>query len=72
MSNSIPSAEEIRAALSPLSLKQLARLAQLSGVPFTTIYKVKRGETSNPGLETVRQFMPFVRQVREKPASRAA
>ena len=39
---------------------QLERLAELSGVPFTTIYKVKRGETKNPGIETLRQFMPHV------------
>ncbi len=43
-----------------MTLKQLEKLAELSGVPFTTIYKVKRGETTNPGIETVRQFMPYV------------
>jgi predicted transcriptional regulator len=60
MNSAIPSAEAVRAALAPLSLKQLEKLAELSGVPFTTIYKVKRGETKNPGIETLRQFMPHV------------
>lgn len=60
MNSTIPSAEAVRAALAPLSLKQLEKLAELSGVPFTTIYKVKRGETKNPGIETLRQFMPHV------------
>jgi predicted transcriptional regulator len=60
MNSAIPSAEAVRAALAPLSLKQLEKLAELSGVPFTTIYKVKRGETRNPGIETLRQFMPHL------------
>ena len=51
------SVEDVRAALGPLTLKQLALLAERSGVPATTIYKIRRGETGNPGLETVRQFM---------------
>lgn len=62
MDKHIPSAEEVRAALAPLSLKQLDKLAELSGVPVTTIYKVKRGETENPGIETVRRFAPFIEQ----------
>lgn len=60
MQNLIPSAEDVRAALAPLTLKQLERLAELSGVPSTTIYKIKRGETQNPGIETLRQFLPHV------------
>jgi predicted transcriptional regulator len=60
MDTRIPSAEEVRVALEGLTLKQLDRLAELSGVPCTTIYKIKRGETKNPGIETLRQFMPHV------------
>lgn len=59
--NSVPSADEVRAALELLTLRQLNLLATLSGVPFTTIYKVKRGETSNPGIETVRKFLPHIK-----------
>lgn len=60
MDLNIPSAEQVRAKLAPLNLKQLDRLAVLSGVPATTIYKIKRGETENPGVETLRKFMSFV------------
>lgn len=56
----ITSAEEVRAALAPLNLRQLGRLAELSGVPMHTIYKIKRGETANPGLETVRAILPHI------------
>ena len=60
MDINFPSAEQVRAQLAPLTLKQLDRLAELSGVPATTIYKIKRGETANPGIETLRKFMPHV------------
>jgi hypothetical protein len=63
MDQPIPSAEDIRAALAPLSMKQLDALERLSGVPATTIYKIKRGETVNPGIETLGKFMPFVPQL---------
>lgn len=60
MDTPIPSAAQVREALSPLTLKQIDLLARLSGVPSTTIYKIKRGETDNPGIETVGKFMPHV------------
>lgn len=43
-------------------MKQLDELERLSGVPATTLYKIKRGETENPGVETCRKFLPFVKQ----------
>jgi hypothetical protein len=46
----------VRQALSSLSQEQLMRLASLSGVPFTTLYKIQRGETKNPGIDTVGAF----------------
>jgi predicted transcriptional regulator len=49
--------DRVRALLGPLSMEQISRLGDLSGVPPTTIYKIKRGETENPGIETVRKFM---------------
>jgi predicted transcriptional regulator len=63
MSITIPSAAQVRAALQSLTIKQMNALGELSGVPPTTIYKIKRGETDNPGIETVAKFMPFVEQV---------
>lgn len=70
MNDAIPSAEEVRAALASLTLKQLDRLEALSGVPATTIYKIKRGETGNPGIETLRKFMPHIADA-QKPAPEA-
>lgn len=60
MNDVIPSAAEVKAALAPLTLRQLDRLASMSGVPVATIYKVKLGETTNPGIETVRKFLPHI------------
>jgi predicted transcriptional regulator len=62
MNEQIPSSEQVRAALAPLSMRQIEVLARLSGVPATTIYKVKRGETENPGIETVRRFVPHIEE----------
>lgn len=56
----IPGADQVRAALAPLTLRQLDVLAAMSGVPATTIYKIKRGETQNPGIETLRAFVPHI------------
>lgn len=32
-------------------------LSSRSGVPFTTAWKVRSGETRNPGIETCRQLV---------------
>jgi predicted transcriptional regulator len=71
MDMSFPSIEEVRAVLEPLTLKQMEALAERSGVPFTTIYKIKRGETKNPGIETLRQFVKHIEQPR-KPSEHAS
>jgi hypothetical protein len=66
------SAEDVRAALAPLTLKQLEWLEVLSKVPASTIYKIKLGTTANPGMETVRQFWPHIdaaqAELRDPPA----
>jgi len=56
----VPSAEDIRQELQPLGTAQMRRLAELSGVPFSTLWKVRSGETANPGVETVRKFRPHI------------
>ena len=56
----IPSAAEIARRLAPMKASQLQRLAELSGVPFHTLLKIKRGDTENPGIETVRKFAPHI------------
>lgn len=64
----IPSAADVRDALRPLSHAQMQDLAIRSGVPFTTLWKVRSGETENPRIETVRQFLPLVSEVQQAAA----
>ncbi len=54
------SADAVRQALAPLTLRQIEQLADASGVPASTIYKIKRGETVNPGIDTVAKFIPHI------------
>lgn len=65
----IPSGAEIRASLLALSYSQVRELSKLSGVPFNTLWNVRKGEegggTTNPGIETVRKFLPFVASARQ-------
>lgn len=72
MDMNIPGIEEVRAKLAPLTLKQIDRLAAVSGVPATTIYKIKLGDTSNPGIETVRKFLPHIADALVEPAAEPA
>lgn len=64
MSTSIPSVSQVRGKLSKLGHAQLQRLSRLSGVPFNTLWNVRQGTTENPGIETVRKFLPHVDSVR--------
>jgi predicted transcriptional regulator len=57
----IPSAADVAAMLKPMSNQHLERLASLSGVPYHTLLKIRSGETENPRIDTVRQFLPHVR-----------
>lgn len=54
------SAEQVREALGKLNMAQLGELSEKSGVPMPTLYKIRQGETENPGIETVRKFMPHI------------
>lgn len=65
MNSSIPTAAEVQAQLMRLGHAQMHELSRLSGVPFTTLWKVRAGDTTNPGLETVRKFMPHVKALAE-------
>ena len=55
MNSTIPSAEEVRERLRGLELAKVRDLAAASGVPFTTLWKMRSGETKNPGIDTVRK-----------------
>ena len=72
MDDNIVGIERVQEVLAPLTAKQLDRLASMSGVPVTTIYKIKRGETTNPGIETVRKFLPHVQACLAEPAATVA
>jgi len=63
MKSSMPTVDEVKAALAALSHAQIQELAVLSGVPFMTLWNVRKGTTENPGLKTVNKFLPFVDRV---------
>lgn len=69
MGTSIPSLDEMRLVLERLSFSELRRLSHESGVPFTTLWKVRSGETPNPRINTVRAFWPHaLRFIEVEPA----
>jgi predicted transcriptional regulator len=65
MKERLPSTKQVRAMLRPLTLLQVQEVGRSSGVPWTTIYKIKRGETVNPGMDTVRKFLPHLVKLTE-------
>lgn len=56
MSTFLPSVEEVRAGLQRLNRGDIYRVAEASGVPSSTLWKIRCGVTPNPGIETVRKF----------------
>lgn len=43
-----------------LSHSEVRALSSRAGVPFTTIWKIRDGTTTNPGIETVRLFYHLI------------
>lgn len=68
MNTPIPSALQVRAWLLPLDSKQLQRLAELSKVPFGTLWKIRAGDTKDPRIETVRQIGMSLSEAIKAPA----
>lgn len=66
--NSIPTPAELRSRLAALTHAQVQALAEKTSVPFTTLWKVRGGETSNPRLETVRAVWPELVRLECAPA----
>jgi hypothetical protein len=60
MHSAIPSSDEVRTALQPLSRLQLKALGLASGISWHTLYKIKRGEIRQPNVDIVRDLMPCV------------
>ena len=54
----LPTPEEVRSRLSLLSHAQMLALAEITAVPFTTLWKIRGGVTMNPRLSTVCAIWP--------------
>lgn len=74
----LPSAEQVRAELRKLNRAQVEALGALTGVPFRSLWKIRSGETQNPGIDTVGKFYGRIdqagrtRPTREVPEAAAA
>lgn len=64
MSIAVPPVAEVKRLLEGIGHAQLHTLAELSGVPFGTLWKIRSGVTTNPGIETVRKFISHVAAAR--------
>lgn len=60
MKSSIPTPAEVRASLEALGHSQILRLSGLSSVSVTTLWSIRSGKRPNPGIDTVRKFLPHV------------
>jgi predicted transcriptional regulator len=60
MAKTTPLDFDFRLRLKPLGHAGLQELARISGVPFTTLWKIYTGESGNPRIETVKQFAPHI------------
>lgn len=56
METTIPLDLDFKSRLEALGHAGVQELSKNSGVPFTTLWKIKTGETANPGIETVKMF----------------
>lgn len=58
MKPDIPTCAQLREKLAALSWGQVQELSRKTGAPFTTVWKIRDGETTDPRLETVRLIWP--------------
>ena len=66
MEQKIPTAADIRGRLVLLGHAQAKELSKISGVPFTTLWKIRSGETANPRIETVGQFFHLIESAKTR------
>lgn len=71
MTSKIPPISDIKSRLESLTNADIRELARLSAVPFTTLLKIRSGETVNPGIETVRSFDGYLKKIQKLSAERA-
>lgn len=69
MNADIPTSSELREKLAALSWAQVQELCRKTGAPFTTVWKIRSGETTDPRLETVRLIWPELLPPAVQPAS---
>lgn len=69
MDQTVPTAADVSSALEPMTTAQLQRLAELSGVPFHTLLKIRGGETKNPRVDSVAKFWPHLGAVTQTAAA---
>lgn len=60
MKSSTVTVSEVQSALKALGHAQILELSAVSGVPFNTLWNIRRGITTNPGLATINRFMSFI------------
>lgn len=67
MQQEIPSPAEVRQRLEKLSWAEVQALCQKCRAPFTTVWKLRSGETTDPRLETVRAIWPELNKAKGAP-----
>jgi predicted transcriptional regulator len=72
MPTDIPTCAELRAKLLTLTWSQVQELSRTTGAPFTTVWKIRDGETVDPRLETVRLIWPHVANLKAPKRTRNA
>jgi transcriptional regulator with XRE-family HTH domain len=60
MESNIPTVQSVQELLRSMSLKQMAALAEKSGVSMPTLSKIRYGQTENPGIDTVRKLLAHI------------
>lgn len=56
MTYNIPSVEDVKQLLKGIKQPELFVLEEQSGVPVSTLLKIRHGVTHNPGIDTVRRI----------------
>lgn len=64
MITQLPSVEDVSVALATLTMAQIKALAAMTGVSERGLLKIRYGDTTNPGLATVRAFLPHIKAAR--------
>ena len=52
--------------MSGLTMKQLVSLSEISDVPVPTLYKIKNGTTTDPGIKTLGAFWPHLSRLNKQ------